>query len=749
MTVFRSPVRYGSTPFSALLTTALLATGSAISQETARPAADGDPWLWLEEVEDRQALAWAEARNADTAERLAELPLFGELYSEALEILGGASRIPAVSQRGAYLYNFWQDAERPRGLLRRTTLDSYRQTEPEWETVLDLDALAGEEGVLWAYGGMTCLPPEHRHCLILLSPGGTDAVEVREYDMASLQPVAEGFHLPAAKLRVEWRDESSIFVGTDFGPDSMTDSGYPRIVKLWQRGTPLDEAPTVHEGDSASVAVQARRLRDDGENVDLVAEATTFWTTVYHQLVDGELVRLGIPETARVVDVFEGRLILWLRDDWTIGGDVHPAGGVVAATPAALRGSQGDVERVVSPTESEVVEDVEVAPNGVLVTMLDDVRGRLYRYEPGAARQTSRTGGGNGGHGASGSPNDTPEAGWTRRAVPLPDNGAVHVASVHDETGDFFVEFESFLTPPALYYVPADDPVPEQVKAQEATFDGSRFEVSQHWTTSADGTEVPYFVVAPREIELDGSHPVWMFSYGGFEVALTPSYSGSYEPLYGAYGKLWLERGGVFVLANIRGGGEFGPGWHQAALKEHRYKSFEDFEAVARDLFARGITTPERLGIEGRSNGGLLVAATMLRHPELYGAVVCGVPLLDMGRYHRLLAGASWMGEFGNPDLPEEWAYIGEYSPYQNLEPDRGLPPIFFYTSTRDDRVHPGHMRKMAARMLDMGYAVEYYENTEGGHSGSSTPDQLARRIALSFTFLWQELGSGDDGATP
>ncbi len=684
-----------------------------------------DPRLWLEEIEGERALAWAEARNAETAERLAQGPLYGELHEQALAILNSASRIPEVTQRGAYLYNFWQDAEHPRGLLRRTTLEEYRKDEPAWETVLDIDALSKEEGKLWAYGGMTCLPPEHRHCLVRLSPGGGDAVEVRELDTATLELVEDGFFLPEAKSQISWRDADSVFVATDFGPGSLTESGYPRFVKLWRRGTPLAEAATLHEGDAKSVSASAERLRTAAGDIDLVSEGTTFWTSDYFQLVGEELRPLAIPESAVVVDATRssdqrGRLVIWLRDDWKVGDDTFPAGAVVVADPAALvgdegTGGEGGIELVAAPTEEEVVNGVRVAPQGILVTMLDRVRGRLYRYEPR-------------------------EGGWTRRAIAFPDNGALHLTSVHDETGDFFVEYESFLTPPTLHFLPAGDPEPQQVKAQGATFDGGAFAVEQFWASSADGTRVPYFVVGPRDMDLDGENPVWMFSYGGFENALTPSYSGSYEPLHGAYGKLWLERGGVFVLANIRGGGEFGPAWHQAALKENHVKAFEDFEAVARDLFDRKITSPEHLGIEGRSNGGLLVGATMLRHPELYGAVVCGAPLLDMFRYDKLLAGASWVGEYGDPDLPEEWAYIREYSPYQNVQGGQDYPPIFFYGSTRDDRVHPGHMRKMAAKMLELGYPIEYYENTEGGHRGSTTPEQLARRIALTFTFLWEHL---------
>ncbi|HKB90123.1 MAG TPA: prolyl oligopeptidase family serine peptidase, partial [Opitutaceae bacterium] len=363
-------------------------------------------------------------------------------------------------------------------------------------------------------------------------------------------------------------------------------------------------------------------------------------------------------------------------------------------------------------TPALIVKSVHATPAGILISALDNVRGRLYRFTPSVE-------------------------GWKHDVIGFPDNGALNIATTDEENGDAVVEYQSFLTPPSLYFVSAKKADPELLKSQAPTFDASKFEVRQYWTNSADGTKVPYFVVAPKNLKQDGTAPVWMFSYGGFENALTPAYSGSYEDLHGAYGKLWLERGGVFVLANIRGGGEFGPAWHQAALNENHYKAFEDFEAVARDLAARKITSAAHLGIEGRSNGGLLVSATMLRHPELYGAVVCGNPLVDMRRYQKLLAGASWMGEYGNPDIPEQWAFISQYSPYQKLQSGMKLPPVIFYTSTRDDRVHPGHARKMAAKMEAMGYAVDYYENTEGGHHGSVTNEQLATRLARTYTFLW------------
>lgn len=678
---------------------------------------EADPFLWLEEIEGERALAWVHERNEATARRLAARPEHGALYRDALAVLNSESRVPSVERHGGYLYNLWQDEAHPRGLYRRTTLEEFRKETPAWETVLDVDALAAKEGTPWVLGGVTWRRPDKERCLILLSPGGGDAGEWREFDAVKKAFVADGFFVPTAKSRVAWCDADAWYVATDFGEGTLTDSGYPRVVKRWTRGTPLSAAETLYEAPAKSVWALAERLGTGVDAVHLLTEGLTFWTAKFFLIEAGGLKALAIPETATVVDAFEGRLVLWLKEDWAVGGESFVAGSVVVADQEALTGGAGRIEKMVTPTETVVVQDVRVAADGVLVAMLDNVRGRLERF----VRE---------------------EGSWRKEAVAFPDHGALTVASVDEGAGEAWVEYESFTTPPTLYRVAAGATQPEKLKAQAPTFDGDRFEARQFWCTSADGTKVPYFVVGPKGMALDGKWPVWMFSYGGFENALTPSYSGSYEDLHGVYGKLWLERGGVFVLANIRGGGEFGPAWHTATLKENHYKCFEDFEAVARDLATRKITSPERLGIEGRSNGGLLVTATMLRHPELYGAVVCGNPLVDMQRYHRLLAGASWVAEYGNPDVPEEWAFISEYSPYQNIRDGMKLPPILFYTTTRDDRVHPGHARKMAAKMLEMGHAVDYYENTEGGHHGSVTSEQLATRVARTFGFLWEKLSA-------
>ena len=683
-------------------------------------AAD-DPYQWLEDIDGAPSMEWVRQQNDITAKRLAALPQYAGLYRDAMDVLNSASRVPEVQQHGPWLYNLWQDPDHPRGIWRRTTLLEFRKADPHWETLLDIDALSKQEGTRYAFGGAVFRGPDNRRALVRLAPGGGDAAEVREFDIEGKTFVAGGFRLPSAKSRVSWRDDDTLYVATDFGPESLTRSGYPRLVKVWRRGTPLSEAAPLYEAEADSVGAGVRRVDvSGGAPLDILSEDLTTWNSQRSLLVDGKPQPLDLPPSARIAGSYQGRLVLWLKEDWQRDGRTWPAGAILLAAPASLQGRGGALEAVFVPDARAIVRGVAPTRTGILLTLLDNVRGRLKRFSRDAH-------------------------GWHQAAVPFPDNGAINVMSVDEDAGDAVVQYESFLTPPSLWHVPAGAGKPQQLKSQAASFDGARFKVTQYWTRSADGTRVPYFVVGARNMRFDGANPVWMFSYGGFEESLTPSYSGSYEDMHGAYGKLWLERGGVFVLANIRGGGEFGPAWHTAALRADHVKAFEDFEAVAADVAKRRIATASHIGIEGRSNGGLLVASTMLRRPELYGAVVCGNPLIDMQRYNKLLAGASWEGEYGNPDKPEDWAFISRYSPYQRLQPNMPLPPVMFYSTTRDDRVHPGHARKMAAKMEGEGYAVDYFENTEGGHHGPVVTEQLATRIARTFAFLWSHVGRDAD----
>ena len=677
---------------------------------TAPPPATVDKYRWLEGVDDPRALAWVREQNERTRRELASTPGFEELRGQALAALNSTSRIPNVNWIGSHLYNLWKDPSNPRGLYRRTTLDELRKTSPQWTTVIDIDELSRREGKAWVFKGMSCLPPANRLCLVSLSPGGGDAVEIREFDSQTLRFVPNGFFLPEGKSYVSWIDENRWFVGTNFGPGSTTESGYPRVVKVWTRGTPLSAATTIYEGSASAVGASGQRIHTETGDIDLVDDSATFWTNKFYRVANlSTTTPLDLPDTIVLQGGFRGRLVFSLQDDWR----TFKSGSIVLVDP-----SSGAAELLVAPTASEVIasEGVSVSDRAILVPMLDNVRGRLDRFTM------------------------SPSGTWRRERIRFPDNGALSVMTVNDDTGDALISFETFVDPPALYYVSGGSSDAVIVAQQRPTFEGSRFEVVQQWAQSKDGTRIPYFVVGPRGFNRDGSNPTHIFTYGGFRNALVPSYSGSYEPHYGAYGKLWLERGGVFVLANIRGGGEFGPQWHSTVLKANRYKVFEDFEAVAQDLVRTGVTQPSRLGIEGRSNGGLLTLAAMNRHPELYGAVISGAPLADMARYHEMLAGASWIDEYGDPRIPAEWEALRQYSPYQNFRGDVRYPPLFVYASTRDDRVHPGHARKTVARLLEMGQQVWYFENVEGGHGGSSTADQLAYRIALSYAHLWRNL---------
>ena len=676
-----------------------------------------DEWIWLENIDGINALAWVNGQNMRTADALKPKQEFASLYQQALEVLNSETRVPTVTQRGQWLYNLWTDTNHPRGLYRRTTLEEFRKTDPKWDVVLDIDALAKQEGKPWVFQSIDCLPDQYSQCLVFLSAGGTDASELREFDMARLAFVKDGFVLPSAKTNASWMDADHLFVSTDFGPDSLTDSGFGRFVKIWKRGTPIAEAKTIYEGAKKSVNSNATRIRTEKGDIDLVSESISTWENGNFQLSAGQLHKLTLPQSAIIQGGFYGELVISLNEDWTVNGTKYISGSVIVVPPETLWGEKPKIDLLAAPTQTEVIDGVVPTKKGILVSTLENIRGRLYRY-------------------------DREGQSWKRKVISFPDNGALSVTDVDDQSGDFFVQYESFITPRTLYFISSRDLKPEKLKAQAATFDGSQFEVNQLWTVSEDGTKVPYFAVMKKGTPMDGKNPTHIFSYGGFRVSLTPSYSGSYEELSGAYGKLWLERGGVFVLANIRGGGEFGPAWHDAALRENRVKAFQDFEAVARDLVTRKITSPEHLAIEGRSNGGLLVMSLMVRHPELYAAIICGSPLIDMHRYQKLLAGASWMEEYGDPDNPKDWAFMKNYSPYQNVKKGQKYPPVFFYASTRDDRVHPGHARKMVARMLDMGYTdIWYYENTEGGHHASVTNEQLAYRLALVYTFLWEHVG--------
>ncbi|MDX1632892.1 MAG: prolyl oligopeptidase family serine peptidase, partial [Thermoanaerobaculia bacterium] len=631
------------------------------------PPETQDPYLWLEEVEGERALEWAREQNERSTETLEAVPEYDELYDEILAIYDSQEKIPYPGFRGDWIVNFWQDDDHVRGILRRTTLESYRTDSPDWETVLDFDELAEDEDVPWTYGGMHCLAPEDRYCLVRLSPGGSDAVEMREFDFETMEFVEDGFFLPKAKSGVAWKDRDTLWVGTDFGEGSLTRAGYPRIVKEWSRGEPLSEARTVLETTPEDNGLWPATIINDEGTYHLIFRREDFFSGDTYLEAGDRLVRLDIPKDAEFETIFRDRLLFSLRTDWTLetttGETTYPQGALLAADIDDLLLGRDRFQVVFEPTERIFLEGVSRTRNHLLLTTLDNVTNRLYRASPS-------------------------DDGWTREEISLAGLGTAYVAASTTDHDRFFFGYQDFKTPATLYLTDPKTDEPAAVKSNPAWFDGSRITVSRHEAPSKDGTEIPYFLVVPESAPEDGTAPTLLTAYGGFEVARTPSYSG-------IRGVAWLARGGIFVLANPRGGGEFGPAWHQAAVQENHIRNFQDFIAVAEDLIDRGITSPEHLGIRGGSQGGLLVGGAMTLRPDLFGAVVSAVPLLDMRRYHELLAGASWMSEYGDPDDPEDWAYIKEWSPYHLVEKDADYPDPFFWTTTRDDRVHPGHARKM------------------------------------------------------
>ncbi|MCA0244029.1 MAG: prolyl oligopeptidase family serine peptidase [Proteobacteria bacterium] len=684
-----------------------------------------DPFLWLEDVLGERALAWVRERNALTEGELQSLPGFEPRRLATLQVLDSQDRIPVVHRLGEHFYNLWQDAEHPRGLWRRTTLDEYRRPQPAWETVLDLDALGAAEGENWVWGGADALGPAYRRCLLFLSRGGADAQVVREFDLVDQRFVDGGFFVPEAKSSLHWIDDDTLYIGSDFGPGSLTDSGYPRVIKRWRRGQTLADAVTVFEGASTDVAADAWVDRTPGFQRSGFYRSVGFYDSKSFLLqADGALQPtlqpISKPDDAAFA-FWRDRVLIQLRSDWTVAGRTWLRGSLLVADADAYLRGERELTAQFTPSATRSLASYSLTRSAVLLNLLDNVGGRLEELTPQAN-------------------------GWQRREVATPGLGTLAASALHDPLlgdGDalaeaYWLRRSGFLEPDTLELARTGSDQRTPVKALPAFFDASGMRVEQRFARSADGTRVPYFIAWPRQPRNDGRNPTLLYGYGGFEVALAPWY-------LGAAGRTWLEPGGVFVVANLRGGGEFGPEWHQAAIKANKQKSYDDFAAVAEDLIAAGITRPEHLGIQGGSNGGLLVGAVMLQRPELFGAVVCRVPLLDMRRFHKLLAGASWMAEYGDPDRPEDWAWISAYSPYQkllDLAPERELPAVLFITSTRDDRVHPGHARKMAARLLALGRRPLYWENIEGGHGGAADNAQNARMRALEMSFLWQRLGA-------
>ena len=713
-----------------------------------------DPYRWLEAVDGAESLAWVEDQNRRTLARFADAE-FAVLETGLREILDADDRIPFVVKRGEHYYNFWQDAEHPRGLWRRTTWDSYRQARPEWEVLIDVDALNAAEGENWVWHGASCLEPAHpgepwERALISLSRGGADADVTREFDLIGKRWVGggvdregeHGFTRPEAKGGMSWIDRDTVFVYTDFGGadsgsenDSLTSSGYPRRVKRWRRGEPLSEAETVFEAGTRELMAVAFRDHTRGFQRDFIHHALAFYEQRLIELLpDGQAFPIDVPLSAQAV-VHRDWLLVHLRDDWTLGENeaavAYPSGALLAIDYPAFKRGERNFTTLFTPDAHRSLEGFEWTRHYLVLDILEDVKHRLQVLTPGQGDD------------------------WSPQPIPgLPDAGEIGVAAVDDEESDeLFVITTDYLTPTTLSRMDLAQRDPESsderletIKRAPSFFDTDGMQVTQRFATSLDGTSIPYFLVLPAGAgdPTNGNDrpaaplPTLLYGYGGFEISLTPHY------IAGA-GRSWLSRGGAYVVANIRGGGEYGPRWHRAALKGERHKAFEDFAAVAEDLVATGVTTPDKLGIQGGSNGGLLVGNMITRYPDHFAAAVCEVPLLDMQRYHQLLAGASWMAEYGDPDSDDWDNFLKDYSPYHNLCEGVDYPAVLFTTSTRDDRVHPGHARKMMARMEAMGAGdVYYYENTEGGHGGAADNAQRAKLSALAWRFLWNELSGAE-----
>ncbi len=680
-----------------------------------------DPRVWLEEVEGEEAMTWVVGQNERTMGRLQGDERYEGLFNQALALYESNDRIPYGSYYGGFIWNFWQDATNTHGLWRRATLDSYLSDEPEWDVILDLDAISEAEDMNWVWRGANCLAPDYDRCMITLSDGGSDAAYRREFSISDRAFVEGGFETPEAKGGVSWIDENTLMVGLATSEADTTDSGYPSVAYRWARGTDISEATEAVRGDREDVGLFAFRAEDsDGTVYMMASEADTFYDTTWWYLpADAGAMQLPLPPKSSIQDLYQGELVFTLQEEWTPveGGETYPSGALLSFTMAdfAASGELPEVKTVYVPRERQSLGNIGATRSALMVAIDENVVGGLeaFYYADGE---------------------------WTSESVPVPDNLTISLGGTNSSEDIAFMNAEGFLTPDTYYMVNAADLTVEPIKSIPERFNAEGLVVEQLEVASTDGTMIPYFVVRREDTVMDGSTPTLLYAYGGFEVSIRPSYSGS-------RGQLWLENGGAYVVANIRGGGEFGPAWHQAGLKMDRQRIYDDLIAVAEDLSDRGITSPRRLAVYGGSNGGLLTGVMYTQRPDLWNAVISAVPLLDMLRYHTLLAGASWMGEYGNPEDPDEGGFLRSISPYHNVDANGDYPEIYIYTSTKDDRVHPGHARKMAHLLEELGHEYLYYENTEGGHAAAADLSEYARRDAMLYTFLMQKLMGDDEPA--
>lgn len=677
---------------------AAIISQSGIAQE--------DKFQWLEEVDNPKALEWVDGWNKKSLDVLKSQKSYEAIYQKNLEIYNSKERIADPMIIGGFVYNFWQDENNQRGIWRRTPLNDYMVGTPVWETMLDIDKLSEKDNIKWVYKGATGLYPKYDRFMVSLSKGGGDAVVIKEFDAKTKTFVDGGFELPEAKGSVNWIDENTLMVATDFG-NGVTTSGYPKEVKAWKRGTKLADAKLLFEGKEEDMGIWGGTDITKDKTYQLISQRTSFYSGNYYVVENGKLVKLELPADIEFNGFFNKQAIFQLKSDLIADGKTFKQGAVVSIGYNDLIAGKKSYQLVVEPDERSSVSGITTTKNVLLLNMLNNVKSELYKY--------------------------TFNGTWKSEKIKTPEMGNISLGASDSESDNYFFYFTNFLEPSTLYYGNAENGAVKKIKSLPLFFPTDGFQVQQFESVSKDGTKIPYFVVSSKNIKYDGNNPTLLYAYGGFEIPMLPSYN----PITGT---AWLENGGVYVLANIRGGGEFGPKWHQAGLKQNRQLVYNDFHSVAESLIEKKITSAKKLGIYGGSNGGLLVGVAYTQRPDLYNAVVCAVPLLDMKRYNKLLAGASWMAEYGNPDLPEEWEFISKYSPYQNIKPGMDYPEVFFTTSTRDDRVHPGHARKAVAKMNDLGYKIYYFENTEGGHAGASTNEQRAQMNALIYAYLQMKL---------
>ena len=671
-------------------------------------SAQEDQYQWLEDVDSKKSLDFVNAQNKATIDKLSKEKDYQTIYDKSLAVYNSSDRIEYPRILGKYIYNFWKDKDHERGIWRRSPIADYTNGKPTWETLIDIDALSKKDSIKWVFKGANGLYPQYNRFLILLSKGGGDAVVIKEFDPNSKQFIENGFYIDEAKGGASYVDENTLIISSNFGEGTMTSSGYPKQARVWKRGTLLKDAQIVYEGQTTDVGVWAEILLDGTTQYRVISRGITTFSSQTLVWMNNRIITLAIPEDASISGILNNQLIVQLRTDWTVNSKSYKSGTLISLNFTELLKGTQVITTVMEPDEFSSINEVLTTKNKLLINVLNNVNSQLYCLS--FANQK-----------------------WASQKVNAPEMGTISLVTSDELSDNYFYDFQNFITPSTLFAANASDNTSKAVKSLPAYFDASKYEVKQYKVKSKDGTLIPYFMVASKNIMFNGNNPTLVYAYGGFEVSSQPYYAAT-------IGMAWLDNGGVYVLANIRGGGEYGPKWHQAGLKEKRQNVFNDLYAVTEDLITKKVSSPKHLGVMGGSNGGLLVGVAFTQRPDLYNAVVCQVPLLDMKRYNKLLAGASWMGEYGNPDIPAEWEYIQKYSPYQNLKKDMKYPEVFFATSTRDDRVHPGHARKMVAKMNDMGYKTYYYENTEGGHAGSSTNEQKAREIALEFSYLLMKL---------